>query len=117
MAARRGPIEPVAAGRGRAGRHRAHDHAHAHEDLAPHGGRYENILEAIGHTPLVAIPRMSPNPKVRIFAKLEFVNPTGSVKDRVARYLIEDLEARGRPPARTRSSSSRPRATPASPWR
>ena len=61
----------------------------------PHGGRYADILEAIGHTPLVEIPRMSPNPDVRIFAKLEMLNPTGSVKDRVAKYLIEDLEARG----------------------
>jgi [CysO sulfur-carrier protein]-thiocarboxylate-dependent cysteine synthase len=71
------------------------DHAHAHEALAPHGGRYEDVLEAIGHTPLVEIPRMSPNPAVRIFAKLEMLNPTGSVKDRVAKYLIDDLEARG----------------------
>jgi cysteine synthase len=73
-----------------------HAHAHAHEALVPHGGRYGDILDAIGHTPLVEIPRMSPNPAVRIFAKLEMLNPTGSVKDRVARYLIEDLEARGR---------------------
>jgi cysteine synthase B len=73
----------------------AHAHAHAHEDVAPHGGRYGDILEAIGHTPLVEIPRMSPNPNVRIFAKLEMLNPTGSVKDRVAKYLVEDLEARG----------------------
>jgi cysteine synthase B len=72
-----------------------HDHAHAHDDLIPHGGRYADILEAIGHTPLVEIPRMSPNPRVRVFAKLEMLNPTGSVKDRVAKYLIEDLEARG----------------------
>ena len=43
-----------------------HLHAHAHEAIAPHGGRYEDILDAIGHTPLVAIPRMSPNPNVRI---------------------------------------------------
>jgi cysteine synthase B len=73
----------------------AHAHAQAHADLAPHGGRYESILDAIGHTPLVAIPRMSPNPAVRIYAKLEFMNPTGSVKDRPARALIEDLEERG----------------------
>jgi [CysO sulfur-carrier protein]-thiocarboxylate-dependent cysteine synthase len=72
-----------------------HDHAHAHATLAPHGGRYDSILDAIGHTPLVEIPRMSPNPAVRIFAKLEMVNPTGSVKDRVAKYLIDDLETRG----------------------
>ncbi|HKG57149.1 MAG TPA: cysteine synthase family protein [Candidatus Limnocylindrales bacterium] len=70
-------------------------HARAHEALAPHGGRYDDILEAIGHTPLVEIPRMSPNPAVRIFAKLEMLNPTGSVKDRVAKYLVEDLEVRG----------------------
>ncbi len=72
-----------------------HHHAHAHEALEPHGGRYDSILDAIGFTPLVEIPRMSPNPNVRIFAKLEMLNPTGSVKDRVAKYLIEDLEARG----------------------
>ncbi len=69
---------------------------HDHADLPPHGGRYASILDAIGHTPLVEIPRMSPNPAVRIFAKLEMVNPTGSVKDRVAKALIEDLEASGR---------------------
>jgi [CysO sulfur-carrier protein]-thiocarboxylate-dependent cysteine synthase len=72
-----------------------HLHARAHEALEPHGGRYDSILDAIGYTPLVEIPRMSPNPSVRIFAKLEMLNPTGSVKDRVAKYLIEDLEARG----------------------
>jgi [CysO sulfur-carrier protein]-thiocarboxylate-dependent cysteine synthase len=72
-----------------------HVHAHAHEDLAPHGGRYDDILGAIGHTPLVEIPLMSPNPAVRILAKLEFMNPTGSVKDRVAKYLVEDLEGQG----------------------
>ena len=71
------------------------DHAQAHADLAPHGGRYDDILDAIGHTPLVEIPRMSPSPSVRILAKLEMLNPTGSVKDRVAKYLVEDLEARG----------------------
>ena len=73
----------------------ADTHSHAHAVLAPHGGRYDDILDAIGHTPIVEIPRMSPNPDVRIYAKLEMVNPTGSVKDRVAKYLVEDLEARG----------------------
>src|SRR4249920_838577 len=71
------------------------EHAHAHAALTPHGGRYGDILEAIGHTPLVEIPRMSPKPSVRIFAKLEMLNPTGSVKDRVAKYLVDDLEERG----------------------
>ena len=69
---------------------------HAHENVGAHGGRYASILDAIGHTPLVEIPRMSPNPNVRLYAKLEFLNPTGSVKDRVAKYLIEDLERSGR---------------------
>jgi [CysO sulfur-carrier protein]-thiocarboxylate-dependent cysteine synthase len=72
-----------------------HAHSHAHESLAPHGGRYADVLDAIGHTPLVEVPRMSPNPDVRILVKLEMVNPTGSVKDRIAKYLIEDLEDRG----------------------
>ncbi len=60
------------------------------------GGRFASIVDAIGHTPLVAIPRLSPNPDVALYAKLEFLNPTGSVKDRVAKALIEDLEASGR---------------------
>jgi cysteine synthase len=72
-----------------------HPHFHDHNDLPRHGGRFESILDAIGYTPLVEIPRMSPNPNVRIFAKLEMLNPTGSLKDRVAKYLVEDLEARG----------------------
>jgi cysteine synthase B len=74
----------------------AHPHYHDHGEFPPHGGRYESILDAVGHTPLVEIPRMSPNPNVRIYAKLEMVNPTGSVKDRAAKYLIEDLERSGR---------------------
>jgi len=61
----------------------------------PCGGRYEDIVAAIGHTPLVELKRLSPKPGVRIWAKLESHNPTGSVKDRVARALIEDAEARG----------------------
>ncbi len=73
----------------------ARDPVPAHDRPVPHGGRYGDILEAIGHTPLVEIPRMSPKPAVRILAKLEMLNPTGSVKDRVAQYLIEDLEAKG----------------------
>jgi [CysO sulfur-carrier protein]-thiocarboxylate-dependent cysteine synthase len=65
-------------------------------DLRRQNGRYASIVDAIGHTPLVAIPRMSPNPAVDIYAKLEFLNPSGSVKDRVAKALIEDLESSGR---------------------
>jgi [CysO sulfur-carrier protein]-thiocarboxylate-dependent cysteine synthase len=59
------------------------------------GGRYDSIVDAIGHTPLVEIRRMAPVAGVRLFAKLEMANPTGSVKDRVAKRLIEDLERRG----------------------
>jgi cysteine synthase B len=58
--------------------------------------RFANIVEAIGHTPLVELPRFSPRPGVRIFAKLEGYNPTGSVKDRIAKYLIEDAEKAGK---------------------
>jgi [CysO sulfur-carrier protein]-thiocarboxylate-dependent cysteine synthase len=61
----------------------------------PCGGHFENVLEAIGNTPLVELPRLSPKPGVRIWAKLEGRNPTGSVKDRVAKYMIDDAEARG----------------------
>jgi cysteine synthase B len=61
----------------------------------PCGGRYEDIVSAIGNTPLVELKRFSPKPGVRIWAKLESANPTGSVKDRVARSLIEDAEERG----------------------
>jgi cysteine synthase B len=61
----------------------------------PCGGRYGDIVQAIGHTPLVELKRLSPKPGVRIWAKLESHNPTGSVKDRVARALIEDAEDKG----------------------
>jgi [CysO sulfur-carrier protein]-thiocarboxylate-dependent cysteine synthase len=61
----------------------------------PCGGRYGDVVQSIGNTPLVELKRLSPKPGVRIWAKLESKNPTGSVKDRVARSLIEDAEARG----------------------
>src|SRR5271154_4759201 len=61
----------------------------------PCGGRYEDIIASIGNTPLVEMRRLSPKPGVRIWAKLESHNPTGSVKDRVARSLIEDAEEKG----------------------
>src|SRR6266498_2914007 len=61
----------------------------------PCGGRYGDIVQAIGNTPLVELKRLSPKPGVRLWAKLESHNPTGSVKDRVARALIEDAEEKG----------------------
>jgi [CysO sulfur-carrier protein]-thiocarboxylate-dependent cysteine synthase len=59
------------------------------------GGRYDDIVQSIGNTPLVQLKRLSPKPSVKIWAKLESRNPTGSVKDRVARALIEDAEEKG----------------------
>ena len=56
---------------------------------------YDNILEAIGDTPLVGILRVSPKPGVRIWAKLEGQNPTGSTKDRIAMKMVEVAEASG----------------------
>ena len=47
----------------------------------PCGGRFGNIVESIGNTPLVELPRLSPKPEVRIYAKLEGRNPTGPVAD------------------------------------
>src|SRR5213075_3055181 len=61
----------------------------------PCGGRYGDIVQAIGNTPLVELKRLSPKPGVHVWAKLESHNPTGSVKDRVARALIEDAEEKG----------------------
>src|SRR6202042_1756307 len=61
----------------------------------PCGGRYGDIGQSIGNTPLVELPHLSPKPGVRIWAKLESRNPTGSVKDRVAKALIEDAEEKG----------------------
>jgi cysteine synthase len=61
----------------------------------PCGGRFSNVVESIGNTPLVELPRLSPTPGVRLWAKLEGHNPTGSVKDRVAKAMIEDAEERG----------------------
>jgi cysteine synthase B len=61
----------------------------------PCGGRYGDLVQAIGNTPLVELKRLSPRPGVRIWAKLESHNPTGSVKDRVARAMIEDAEDKG----------------------
>jgi cysteine synthase len=57
--------------------------------------RYDSILDAIGDTPLVGIPRMSPKPAVRLWAKLEGNNPTGSTKDRIALAMVEAAEASG----------------------
>ena len=59
-------------------------------------GVLPDLVTAIGNTPLVELRHVSPNPDVRILAKLESHNPTGSIKDRIARSLIEDAERRGK---------------------
>ena len=51
--------------------------------------RYDNLLESVGGTPLVGLPTLSPAPDVRLWAKLEDRNPTGSIKDRPALAMIE----------------------------
>ncbi|MFF5131285.1 PLP-dependent cysteine synthase family protein [Streptomyces syringium] len=58
--------------------------------------RYDSPLAAVGNTPLVRLPRLSPSPDVRVWAKLEDRNPTGSVKDRPALHMIEQAEKDGR---------------------
>ncbi|MEY9858769.1 cysteine synthase [Catenulispora sp. EB89] len=58
--------------------------------------RYDSLLDSVGHTPLIGLPHLSPSPEVRLWAKLEDRNPTGSVKDRVALGLIESAEKEGR---------------------
>ena len=57
--------------------------------------RYSSILDTIGNTPLVELKSFSPRPGVQIFAKLEGVNPSGSIKDRIAKKMIEEAEASG----------------------
>ena len=55
----------------------------------------KSVLELVGNTPLVELARLSPKPSVRLYAKLEGQNPTGSIKDRVAKAMIEAAEASG----------------------
>jgi cysteine synthase len=57
--------------------------------------RYDDVLDAIGDTPIVGMPRMSPKAGVRLWAKLEGQNPTGSTKDRIAKAMVEAAEASG----------------------
>ncbi len=55
----------------------------------------KNVLELIGNTPMVEIRRLNPNPNVQMYIKLEKFNPGGSVKDRIAKYMIEEAEKSG----------------------
>ena len=55
----------------------------------------DSFLDAIGHTPLVEFTHISPNENVRIFGKLEAYNPTGSLKDRIVKYMLGKAEESG----------------------
>jgi cystathionine beta-synthase len=57
--------------------------------------RYESILDAIGNTPIVRLNRLTAHLKCRVYAKLEFMNPGGSVKDRIGKYMAAGAEQRG----------------------
>ncbi|CAA9335730.1 MAG: Cysteine synthase, CysO-dependent [uncultured Nocardioidaceae bacterium] len=57
--------------------------------------RFDSLLDTVGGTPLVGLPRLSPSPEVRLWAKLEDLNPTGSVKDRPALRMLEEAEKDG----------------------
>jgi [CysO sulfur-carrier protein]-thiocarboxylate-dependent cysteine synthase len=57
--------------------------------------RYDSLLDSLGRTPLVGLPRLSPGPSARLWAKLEDRNPTGSVKDRAAFYMVAEAEKDG----------------------
>ena len=58
--------------------------------------RFDSLLESVGRTPLVGLPRLSPSSEVRLWAKLETDNPTGSVKDRAALAMVTAAEKEGR---------------------
>ncbi|MET7332818.1 cysteine synthase [Nonomuraea sp. NPDC005650] len=58
--------------------------------------RFESLIDSVGRTPLVGLPRLSPSADVRIWAKLEDRNPTGSIKDRPALWMIQEAEKDGR---------------------
>ena len=70
--------------------------------------RFERVLDLIGNTPMVDVSALSPNPKVAIVAKLEGQNPGGSVKDRAAKYMVDEAEKDGtlRPGQQILESSS-----------
>ena len=57
--------------------------------------RFDSLLDSVGGTPLVGLPRLSPSPDVRLWAKLEDRNPTGSIKDRAALKMVEEAEKDG----------------------
>jgi cystathionine beta-synthase len=63
--------------------------------ISPEHGVYNSILGTIGHTPLVRLARVAHNVEAPVYAKLENLNPGGSIKDRVGLYIVEQAEHRG----------------------
>jgi cysteine synthase B len=57
--------------------------------------RFDSLADSVGHTPLIGLPRLSPSPNVRLWAKMEDRNPTGSIKDRAALSMLDAAEASG----------------------
>ena len=57
---------------------------------------HNSILDLIGQTPLVKINKLNPNPSVTLLAKLEFLNPGGSIKDRIGKVMIDQAEQQGK---------------------
>src|SRR5438067_3483895 len=67
----------------------------AHSGSASKTAVADSLLSLVGNTPLVELKRLAPKPSVRVYAKLEGQNPTGSIKDRVAKAMLETAEASG----------------------
>ncbi len=63
--------------------------------IGPYMTRYDSLLDSVGSTPMVGLPTLSPSPDVRLWAKLEDRNPTGSVKDRAALWMLRQAEKDG----------------------
>ena len=57
--------------------------------------RFDSLADSVGHTPLIGLPKLSPSPKVRLWAKMEDRNPTGSIKDRTALSMLDAAEKSG----------------------
>ena len=76
-----------------------------------------NIADYVGRTPMVQLTRVLDGAPAELFAKLEALNPGGSVKDRIGVAMIEAAEREGRSSRDARRSSRRPAATPGSRWR
>ena len=57
--------------------------------------RFDSLADSVGHTPLIGLPKLSPSPKVRLWAKMEDRNPTGSIKDRTVLSMLDAAEASG----------------------